>query len=120
MGSAGANFLPPGYTDQSAVRIPIKMSDIDGNEVQQQPPTKKQSFLRKLSTSGFIDKTKNEDVKVVIMTRGDYLKYWAKGEDGKFLPGVVEPPEGRREWVRKQIEFGEEWEKNKAGRGKKG
>ena len=36
------------------------------------------------------------------MTRGEYLRYWAKGEDGKFLPSVVEPAEGRRAWIQKK------------------
>ena len=38
------------------------------------------------------------------MSRGDYLKYWAKGEDGKFKEGVVEPPEGRAEWLANALE----------------
>lgn len=43
-------------------------------------------------------------LKVVAMSRGDYLKYWAKGEDGKFSKGVVEPEEGRAEWLAKALE----------------
>ena len=38
------------------------------------------------------------------MSRGDYLKYWAKGDDGKFRDGVVEPPEGRAEWLANALE----------------
>lgn len=37
------------------------------------------------------------------------FRYWAKGDDGKFLPNVVEPPQGRREWVKDQLEKNQEW-----------
>lgn len=84
-GAAGANLLPPGYTDKSLVRIPIKMTDIDGvNPVQ---PAKKKGLFRKMSSSSASD----GEIKVVMMSRGDYLKYWAKGDDGKYLPTVQEP-----------------------------
>lgn len=100
--AAGANLLPPGYTDKSAVRIPIKLSDIEGEPVKQE---KKRGFFRKMSNALSINAKSGDDFKVVTMSRGDYLKYWAKGDDGQFLPNVEEPPEGRREWVRKQLEL---------------
>ena len=115
-GSAGANLLPPGYTDSSAVRIPIKLSDVPGftpaepyNEPVKQE--KKSSFFGKLK-GGSGGKRKESEIVVVRMSRGDYLKYWAKGEDGKFSPDVQEPPEGRAEWLRNAIELQKEWEKN--------
>ena len=113
-GGVGVNHLPPGYTDNSRVRIPIKMSDVDGVKPD---PVKKSGFFRKLSTS----KGSGDDFKMVTMSRGDYLKYWAKGEDGQFLPSVVEPEEGRQEWYRKQVEISDEIERNDpiAGKGKR-
>ena len=36
-------------------------------------------------------------------------RYWAKDDHGNFLPTVIEPPEGRREWVKTQLEKNEEW-----------
>lgn len=106
---AGGNTLPPGYTDRSLVRIPIKESSIEGEPTVK--PEKKSSFLRRLS--GIVqDKTGGEEITMVTMSRGDFLKYWAKGEDGQFLPNVVAPPEGRREWVRRQLELNEEWRRN--------
>jgi hypothetical protein len=113
-GTVGANLLPPGYTDASRVRVPIKLSDIPGYDTHsldtdslKKESQKKTGFFRKLSNA-FADKSDSKDeIKVVMMSRGDYLKYWAKGEDGKFLPSVQEPPEGRREWVRKQLELNE-------------
>ncbi|KAK5110287.1 hypothetical protein LTR62_006140 [Meristemomyces frigidus] len=103
--SAGANLLPPGYTDDSVVHIPIKMSDIQGQHPVQPQVEKKRSLFRKLSNAVSIKQSSAEEFKVVTMRRGDYLKYWAKGEDGKFLPSVVEPLEGRRKWVERQLEF---------------
>ena len=113
VGNAGANLLPPGYTDKSLVRIPIRMSDVDPNEMQ--PAKKKGGFFRKLSSSG---SSSAGEMKVVMMSRRDYLKYWAKGDDGKFLPSVEEPPEGRKEWYRQQLELNEEWKRNDPSLGK--
>jgi len=106
--TAGANLLPQGYTDNSLVRIPIKLSDLEADDdiqlmKQQSQPKQKKGFFRKMS-GAFAPKTEGE-IKMVPMSRGDYLKYWAKGEDGHFLPDVEEPAEGRREWVRKQLEL---------------
>lgn len=107
-GQTGAKLLPPGFTDKSLVHIPVKLSDIEGSSEQ---PKKKTSFLRKLSHAVAGNSDGGEAIKVIMMSRGDYLKYWAKGEDGNFLPNVEEPPEGRQEWVRKQLELNEEWRK---------
>ena len=109
VGNAGANLLPPGYTDKSLVRIPIKTSDVEPSEVK--PAAKKGGFFRKLSNVMGDNSGSASDMKMVMMSRGDYLKYWAKGDDGKFLPTVEEPPEGRKEWLRKQLELNEEWKK---------
>lgn len=46
----------------------------------------------------------SDDMKIVAMSRGDYLKYWVKGADGKFKDSVVEPPEGRAEWLANALE----------------
>lgn len=115
--SVGANRLPFGYTDQSLVRIPIKMSDVDdvassGNDVQHE---KKGGLFSKFSSKR---KEKNEEIVVVMMSRGDYLKYWAKDENGKFRDSVVEPSEGRKEWLRRQLELNEEMKRQDPSLGK--
>ena len=97
--NAGANLLPPGYTDTSMVRIPIKVSDY----ATQPASPKKRSFLSKLKHDNGVE------IKVIAMSRGEYLKYWIKGDNGQFRPDVVEPPEGRAEWVRKQLELNDRW-----------
>lgn len=112
----GANTLPPGYTDSSLVHIPIKtaaylapstqLQDAE-NDVKRSPP-RRGSALSRLSSklsSGIATKTNDaDDMKIVAMSRGDYLKYWAKGENGEFKEGVVEPPEGRAEWLANALE----------------
>ena len=103
MGASGANLLPPGFTDRSLVRIPIRMSDVYPNEIQQ--PAKKKSFFGKSSSA-------KEEIKVVMMSRGDYLRYWVKGNDGKFAASVIEPQEGRRAWYENQLAVNEEWIRN--------
>lgn len=98
-GAGTGNLLPPAFTDSSLVRIPLKMSDVNGTEVQ---VPKKKSFFRKSSSSG-------DEFKVVMMSRGGYLKYWLKGEDGKFAPTVVEPPEGRQQWFESPLQLNQKW-----------
>lgn len=112
----GANTLPPGYTDSSLVHIPIKTAayltpttqsqDVE-NDVKH-PSPRKGSLLSRLSSKlqgGIASKTNDaDDMKIVAMSRGDYLKYWAKGEDGQFKEGVIEPPEGRAEWLTNALE----------------
>lgn len=101
--AAGANLLPHGYTDNSLVRIPIKASDLEEYTALVKPTEKKAGVFKKLS-SAFKDKS-NGDFTIVAMSRGEYLDYWAKGEDGNFLPSVQTPPGGRKEWVTKQLEL---------------
>lgn len=112
----GANTLPPGYTDSSLVHIPIKTAlylapttqsqDLE-NDVKRSPP-RKGSALSRLSgrlQNGIATKTNDADeMQIVAMSRGDYLKYWAKGENGEFKDGVVEPPGGRTEWLANALE----------------
>ena len=77
------------------------------NDAKRSPP-RKGSALSRLSSklqNGIATKTNDADhVKIVAMSRGDYLKYWAKGENGEFKEGVVEPPGGRAEWLANALE----------------
>jgi hypothetical protein len=121
--NVGANTLPPGYTDTSLVHIPIKTGQYlnhNHNHHQQtesasDPPSEikrpkpSKGVWERLSKrmSGSHDsrnKSDDEGLKVVAMSRGDYLKYWAKGEDGEFKAGVVEPEGGRADWLRRALE----------------
>jgi hypothetical protein len=114
--TVGANTLPPGYTDNSLVHIPIKTGEYlhtTPSVTASEPPSeikreKSGGVWQKISkrVSGSHEGSKSDDggLKVVAMSRGDYLKYWAKGEDGKFRADVVEPEEGRAEWLMKALE----------------
>lgn len=113
----GANTLPPGYTDNSLVHIPIKTGEYlhaATPTTSSEPPgdikreKSGKGVWEKISkrVSGSHDGGKKDGggLKVVAMSRGDYLKYWAKGEDGKFKAGVIEPEEGRAEWLARALE----------------
>jgi hypothetical protein len=113
---ARGNTLPPGYTDSSLVHIPIKTAEYLSPKASQDPENdpikrepKKASVFSRLSSkishgSSSSSKHAAHDLRVVSMSRGDYLKYWAKGEDGEFLDSVVEPPGGRAEWLTNALE----------------
>jgi hypothetical protein len=112
----GANTLPPGYTDKSLVHIPIKTAlylppapqpEDAENDIKRSPPRKGSAFSRlssKFQNGIAGNNTDVDGMKIVAMSRGDYLKYWAKGEDGNFKDNVVEPPEGRAEWLANALE----------------
>lgn len=123
--TAVANTLPFKYTDASIITIPITISDLPGEPlpgenppIPDPPPEKKGGFFRRLSASHSSEKTKKE-IKAVKMTRGEYLKYWAKDEKGQYKADVVEPPGGRREWVKKQVELNEQWDREDKAAGRK-
>ena len=107
-GMSPGNTLPFRYTDASIVTIPIPHKDLEASTVaapaSASPPAEQKKgswFSRRQSSSK--EKAKG-GITSVKMTRGDYLKYWVKGEDGKYLDSVVEPEGGRAEWVRRQME----------------
>lgn len=115
--NAGANLLPPGYTDNSLVRIPIRIGKYLGPQSTdaQNPVHKPEKKTGSFTKWSWKKSTKAEDeIRVIGMSRGDYLRYWIKGPDGEFLPSVVEPPGGRAEWLRKQMVFDEELRKEDA------
>lgn len=126
-GRQGANLLPPGYTDSSLVHIPIKVGEYlnsdnsasiedsakdsaDNDDPIKRAQPRRRSALSRLaktlsgSSDGKGKKGDDGELRIVDMSRGEYLKYWAKGEDGKFREDVVEPPGGRAEWLREKLE----------------
>ncbi|KAF7193170.1 hypothetical protein HII31_05514 [Pseudocercospora fuligena] len=92
----------PGTVDQNGyVHLPFRIADyLD------QPgyhPTLVQKLRNKTS------KKEDEEPKMVAMSQEDYLRYWAKDDNGKYLPSVEEPPQGRVEWLRYQIRVNDQW-----------
>lgn len=73
----GANLLPPGYTDKSRVRIPIKWVDVGGKpsgESASEIKTEKKGGIFGKFSSKRSESIEKEFV-MVMMSRGDYLKY---------------------------------------------
>lgn len=105
---SGANTLPHKFSDDSILTIPIPVKDYDNDdddgvdEAKANKPQKVSWLKRRMSAQA--ERTGGRGgIKMVRMTRGEYLQYWAKGENGKYLDGVVAPPEGRKEWVRRHL-----------------
>ncbi|KAF2717497.1 hypothetical protein K431DRAFT_288466, partial [Polychaeton citri CBS 116435] len=103
---------PPSY---SVVRVPIKASDLEkpspsGAEaaIQRNPITTTKTGLR----GKYARSRPENDFRIVEMRKSDYELYWQKGPDGEYLPSIIEPPQGRREWLRKQLEMNEAWRRN--------
>jgi hypothetical protein len=106
MGYGPANTLPFRYTDDTIVNIPIPLKDLDGDHQGAPELQKAVEGQRKSGISKFLPdfvRPVKKDFVVVKMTRGEYLRYWIKGEDGKYREGVEETAEGRAEWVRRKL-----------------
>lgn len=86
--------------DPSAHTTPSTTNDNPIKEPQQQ--RRPSSFMKKLKGGGGEKKAKKEDFKMVKMTRGEYLMYWAKDEEGRY---IGTEPEG--EGVQRLRERGE-------------
>ncbi|KAI4219662.1 MAG: hypothetical protein LQ349_008291 [Xanthoria aureola] len=110
-------FLPQRFTDDSVLLIPIPVSALRAANTPSPPPssvsenptteeeTTQQPQQRRLSSSsssklmnrlrGGKKKKKKEEFKMVEMTRGEYLRYWAKDEEGRYI-GTEPEGEGVR------------------------
>lgn len=100
LGSGPANFAPVRFTDDSLISIAVlppdqeklknleRDSDEDStNPIKEEPKKKFGFFRRKSSTSA---KKKDQDFVMKQVTRGDYLKYYAKDDDGNYT-GTMDP-----------------------------
>lgn len=98
--SSTPNTLPWRFRDTDFISIPIPTSalqDPSASPITTGPPP---SQRRKLSSSvlsiltGRSSKEKHAEFTMVRMTRGEYLKYWAKDEEGRYV-GTEPEGEGR-------------------------
>jgi hypothetical protein len=113
-GKSNSSTQGPVYVDDDGdwVRVPINITDLErkaensqeSNE-ESKPAGIKDKVLRRLS----LDKSRRGEIKEVVMSREDYLKYWAQDKTGQFLPTIQEPPNGRKNWLNRQIELNVEW-----------
>ncbi|GAM86327.1 hypothetical protein ANO11243_043410 [Dothideomycetidae sp. 11243] len=100
-GSAGANVAPRKFTGGSVIKVPVRKADlVSSGQDDAVPQQKEKKGLFSLK------KGKKEDLGFVMvpMSSDEYKAFFAKGDDGAWLPDVVEPPGGRAEWVRKRME----------------
>ncbi|KAL8668891.1 MAG: hypothetical protein Q9168_006500 [Polycauliona sp. 1 TL-2023] len=99
-------FLPQKFTDDSIIAVPIRLSALedplagsDGDSAGKGSAGPDQQQRRRSSSSKFIQKLKGggkkDDFKMVNMTRREYLMYWAKDEEGRYI-GTEPEGEGRR------------------------
>lgn len=92
-----AYHLPHRFTDDSIISVPIPASELEDPDAPTShdldssnpdiPAAKhsKPSIFSKLSGKGAKKSPKKHDFKIVLMPRGDYLKYWAKDEKGNYI-----------------------------------
>lgn len=83
------------------VHIPIRVADY--LEDPNYNPSLRQKLRNKVASG--------DDLKPqwVSMSRDDYIAYWAKDDDGKLLPDVRDPDQGRVEWLRHQLRLNDHW-----------
>lgn len=99
-GAGAPNLLPTRFTDDSIISVPVlpppgtskKLSksddDDDGNPIKM--PKSRFSFFRRKSSSLSKKKDDDDDFVMKEMTRLDYLKHYAKDDNGKYI-GTEKP-----------------------------
>lgn len=98
-GSGVPNLLPFRFTDNSIINVPIPAEELEDETENPIPATERRSsWIEKVGKKlGRKEKQKIVNLK---MTRGEYLKYWAKDGDGNYIG--TEPQEmGKRMWREK-------------------
>lgn len=83
------------------VHIPVRLADYI-NEPGYNP-----TLIQKLRNKAA--KRDDEKPQWIAMSQNDYIAHWAKDNDGKFLPSVQVPSQGRVEWLRHQIRVNDLW-----------
>lgn len=75
-----ANILPVRYTDESLISVPV----LPPGQIGRAPEEKKKHFWSSRRSS------RNSDFIIKEIPRGDYLKYYAKDDDGAYI-GTEDP-----------------------------
>lgn len=75
-GASPANLLPVKFTDESLISVPTMRAEDVGKA---EAPKSKKSFWSSRR------KSSNGNFTIRQVPRGDYLKYYAKDEDGKYI-----------------------------------
>lgn len=104
--------LPIRFTDESIISVPIRLSDLQDPEEEfdawwssanKESKTRKKSFKNLAKSLLLRDRlgAKKGEFMLVRMTRGDYLKYCAKDERGKYIG--TEPQGRSRQALREMV-----------------
>lgn len=102
-GTAGpANTLPWKFRDTDIITVPILTSELEGEESERAPAEKPRR--RSSLTRWLVGAEKAPAFKMVKMTRGEYLKYWAKDEEGRYVG--TEPRGSGRERLKRGLQEG--------------
>ncbi|KAH7054469.1 hypothetical protein B0J12DRAFT_454318 [Macrophomina phaseolina] len=98
-GSGAPNLLPFRFTDDSIINVPVPAGYLeDETESSPSPTERKSSWIGKIGRKlGGKERQKFVNLK---MTRGEYLKYWAKDENGNYI-GTEPEGAGRQIWREK-------------------
>ncbi|KAL8649291.1 MAG: hypothetical protein Q9226_005638 [Calogaya cf. arnoldii] len=99
--SQAPQFLPQKFTDESVLVIPVPLSALEAEEASapkgdNKEPQRRSSLFGKLKKGGEMKGGKKDGFKMVEMTRGEYLKYWAKDEEGRYIGTEPEGQGARR------------------------
>lgn len=98
-GGGTPNLLPFRFTDDSIINVPIPLEDLEDEPEEQAPGTERRSSWMGRIGRKMAGKEKQK-IRNVKMTRGEYLKYWAKDEHGNYVG--TEPEEmGKQIWREK-------------------
>ena len=81
-GAAQGNLLPAKYTDDSLIPVPVLKPDQAGKAL----PERKRSFFSRR-------KSKDDSFTIKHLPRGEYLKHYAKDDNGTYV-GTEEPAAG--------------------------
>ncbi|KAI4246130.1 MAG: hypothetical protein L6R40_002082 [Gallowayella cf. fulva] len=93
--SQAAQHLPQKFDDDSIITVPIPLLTLypPSNPIDLIPKTT--SKERRVSLFGSSKRAKNQEFKMIQMSRKEYLMYWAKDEKGRYI-GTEPEGEGRK------------------------
>ncbi|GME53097.1 hypothetical protein GTA08_BOTSDO05428 [Neofusicoccum parvum] len=98
-GGGAPNLLPFRFTDDSIINVPIPLEDLEDEPEERAPGTERRSSWMGRIGRKMAGKEKQK-IRNVKMTRGEYLKYWAKDEHGNYV-GTEPEGMGKEIWREK-------------------
>ncbi|KAI9709621.1 MAG: hypothetical protein M1812_007669 [Candelaria pacifica] len=99
LGGEAVQHLPMKFTDESIITVPIPIDEPSPCPETNIIKEGKKSWVSKLGDS-IKGKKSQGKFRMVRMTRGEYLKYWAKDEEGRYI-GTEPEGMGRELWRNK-------------------